>query len=99
VGGCVYRLLKSRFWRTGCGSTNCRSLHFATPDFLWRLVALIKCMRLSLRKGAPVALSGAAWQEIRVRFGRDNKLMVTALPRHPLLLKTRNPNLVIRTEA
>jgi hypothetical protein len=35
-------------------------------------VALIKCVRLSLRKGAFVALFGAAWQEIRVRFGRDD---------------------------
>jgi hypothetical protein len=41
-------------------SVNCRSLHFATPDFLWSLVALMKCMRLSLRKGAHVDLFGAA---------------------------------------
>jgi hypothetical protein len=30
-------------------------------------------MRLSLKKGAHAVLSGAAWQEIRVRFGRDDK--------------------------
>jgi hypothetical protein len=30
-------------------------------------------MRLSLWKGAQAALSSAAWQEIRVRFGRDDK--------------------------
>ena len=30
-------------------------------------------MRPSLRKGAHVVLSSAAWQEIRVRFGRDDK--------------------------
>jgi hypothetical protein len=30
-------------------------------------------MRLSLMKAAHVALSGAAKQEIRVRFGRDDK--------------------------
>jgi hypothetical protein len=30
-------------------------------------------MRPSLRKGAYAALSSAAWQEIRVRFGRDDK--------------------------
>ena len=30
-------------------------------------------MRPSLRKGAHSALSSAAWQEIRVRFGRDDK--------------------------
>jgi hypothetical protein len=30
-------------------------------------------MRPSLRKGAHVALSSAAWQEIRVRSGRDDK--------------------------
>jgi hypothetical protein len=44
-----------------------RSLHYATPDFLWNLVALVHVMRPSLRKGAHVALSSAAWQEIRVR--------------------------------
>jgi hypothetical protein len=37
------------------------------PDFLWSLVALPNFMRLSLLKGAHVALSCAAWQEIRVR--------------------------------
>jgi hypothetical protein len=46
---------------------NSRSLHFATPDFLWNLVALVDFMRPSLRKGAHVVLSSAAWQEIRVR--------------------------------
>jgi hypothetical protein len=29
-------------------------------------------MRPSIRKGAHVVLSSAAWQEIRVRFGRDD---------------------------
>jgi hypothetical protein len=37
------------------------------------LVALMSFMRLSLMKAAHVALSGAAKQEIRVRFGRDDK--------------------------
>ena len=32
-------------------------------------------MRLSLRKGAHAALSSAAWQEIRVRSGRDDKFI------------------------
>ncbi len=32
-------------------------------------------MRLSLRKGAYAVLSGAAWQEIRVRSGRDDKFI------------------------
>jgi len=36
------------------------------PDFLWNLVALANFMRLSLRKGAPAALSKTVWQEIRV---------------------------------
>jgi hypothetical protein len=35
---------------------NSRSLHFATPDFLWNLVALLYFLRPSLRKGAHVAL-------------------------------------------
>jgi hypothetical protein len=32
------------------GEVNCRSLRFATPDFLWTLVALADLMRLSLRE-------------------------------------------------
>ncbi len=51
---------------------NSRSLHYATPDFLLTLVALMYLMRPSLRKGAYAALSSAAWQEIRVRSGRDD---------------------------
>ena len=53
---------------------NCRSLRSAPPDFLWVLVALPNFMRLSLRKGAYAAFSSAAWQEIRVRSGRDDKV-------------------------
>jgi hypothetical protein len=55
------------------GPLNCRSLHCAPPDFLWNLLALVHFMRPSLRKGAHAALSSIAWQEIRVRFGRDDK--------------------------
>ena len=44
-----------------------QSLHYATPDFLWSLVASANFMRLSLLKGAHAASSSAAWQEIRVR--------------------------------
>ena len=44
----------------------------ASPDFLLNLVALIHFMRPSLRKVAHVDLSSAAWQEIRVRSGRDD---------------------------
>jgi hypothetical protein len=51
---------------------NRRSLHSATPDFLLVLVALANFMRLSLLKAAPVAVSSASWQEIRVRSGRDD---------------------------
>ena len=36
------------------------------PDFLLDIVTLIHSMRLSSRKGAHAAFSGAAWQEIRV---------------------------------
>ena len=53
-----------------------RSLHYAAPNFLWMLVALANIMRLSLRKGAPAVLSSAAWQEIRVRSGRDDNSVV-----------------------
>jgi hypothetical protein len=41
---------------------NCRSLHFAPPDFLWNLVALMHFMRLSLterRTRGPVQCSVA----------------------------------------
>ena len=34
-------------------------------------------MRLSLRKGGHVALSSDAWQEIRLRSGRDDKFVFT----------------------
>src|SRR5450755_1478197 len=40
------------------------------------LVALANIMRLSLRKGAHAVLSSAAWQEIRVRSGRDDNSVV-----------------------
>jgi hypothetical protein len=49
-----------------------RSLHYAAPDFLLVLVALADFMRLSLLKAAHAAVSSAAWQEIRVRSGRDD---------------------------
>jgi hypothetical protein len=39
---------------------NRRSLHYATPDFLSNLFALIYFMRLYLRKAAPVVLCTAA---------------------------------------
>ena len=42
------------------------------PDFLLTLAALVYFMRPSLRKGADANLSSAAWQEIRVRSGRDD---------------------------
>jgi hypothetical protein len=60
---------------------NSRSLHFATPDFLWSLVASVSFMRLSARKGAHAVLSSAAWQEIRVRSGRDdNSFVIPTFP-------------------
>jgi hypothetical protein len=46
-------------------ANKCWVPHF--PDFLWRLVALIHSMRLSLTKGAHADLSGTAWQEIGVK--------------------------------
>ena len=57
------------------GKANRRSLHFATPDFLWNLVAPASFMRLSLLKGAHAAVSSAASQEIRVRSGRDDNFV------------------------
>jgi hypothetical protein len=59
---------------------NSRSLHYATPDFLSNLVALAKFMRLSLRKAAHAAMSSAAWQEIRVRSGRDDNSIARKWP-------------------
>jgi hypothetical protein len=64
--------------------TNSRSLHYAPPDFLWNLVASANFMRLSLRRGAFAVLSSAAWQEIRVRSGRDDNLFVIRTFPHPL---------------
>jgi hypothetical protein len=48
-----------------------RSLHCATPDFLFTFVALVYSLRPSLRKGAHGALSSAAWQEIRYALSKD----------------------------
>jgi hypothetical protein len=39
------------------------------------LLALAVFLRLSLTKAAHVAMSSAAWQEIRVRFGRDDNFV------------------------
>ena len=39
---------------------NSRSLHYAPPDFLWRLVALANFMRLSFGKAAYVGVSGGS---------------------------------------
>jgi hypothetical protein len=39
------------------------------------LVALVNFMRLSLTKAAHVVVSSAARQEIRVRSGRDDKVV------------------------
>ena len=41
-------------------------------------------MRLSLKKGAHAAVSSAAWQEIRVRSGRDDKSVEPFTPSRPL---------------
>ena len=50
-----------------------QALHYAPPDFLLGLVAVGKLYPpFPNRKGAYVALSSAAWQEIRVRSGRDD---------------------------
>jgi len=57
------------------GRAKSRTLHYAPPDFLWNLVASVYFMRLSSRKGARAVLSSAAWQEIRVRSGRDDKFL------------------------
>ena len=78
---------------------HCRSLHCAPPDFLWNLMALVRFMRLSLRKGAYAALSNAVWQEIRVRSGRDDKLRRASFLKKLLQLKRRHTNLVIPTGA
>jgi hypothetical protein len=42
------------------GRLNCRSLHYAPPDFLLNLVGTASLMRLSLRKAAHVDPFGAA---------------------------------------
>src|SRR5580698_628146 len=44
-----------------------KALGAPLPDFLWRLMALIHSMRLSLMKGAHADLSSTAWQEIGVK--------------------------------
>src|ERR1700727_2591326 len=46
---------------------NRRSLHYAPPDFLSRVVALFHGMRLSVERAAHVVVAGIARYEIRVR--------------------------------
>jgi hypothetical protein len=77
----------ARFYKVWSGGAEQQSLHCAPPDFLWNLVALLHFMRPSLRKGAYAALSSPAWQEIRVRSGRDDKFMGTLL----FLYRLRSP--------
>src|ERR1700727_2249169 len=48
------------------------------PDFLRRLVAFIRFMRLSLMKGAYADLSSTAWQEIGVKPGFG----LSGIPQH-----------------
>jgi hypothetical protein len=57
----------------GVEKGNCRSLHYAPPDFLLNLVGSASFMRLSLRKAAHAVPSTAAQRKIRVRYGRDDK--------------------------
>jgi hypothetical protein len=63
---------------------NRRSLQYATPDFLLSLVALASFMRLSLTKAAYADMSSAAWQEIRVRSGRDDNTVARKLTDFPV---------------
>jgi hypothetical protein len=50
-----------------------QALHYAPPDFLSRLVALSKFLRLSLTKAAYADLVDFAKQEIRVRSGPNEQ--------------------------
>ena len=58
-----------RHFHEGSAELQIPPLRYAPPDFLWNLVALAHFLRPSLRKGAHAGISGAAWQEIRVRSG------------------------------
>jgi uncharacterized protein YigA (DUF484 family) len=72
---------------------NRRSLHSATPDFLLSLVALAIFMRLSLTKAAHLAMSSAAWQEIRIRSGRDDNFIAGKLTDFPVEVRgTADPS-------
>jgi hypothetical protein len=68
-------LWRGAFSRVVVRERDRRSLHFATLDFLLRLVALAKFMLLSLMKAANDVASCAAWQEIQVRSGRDDNFV------------------------
>jgi hypothetical protein len=45
---------------------NSRFLHFATPDFLFRALALANFLRLPLREAVYVAAGGAALEQLVV---------------------------------
>jgi hypothetical protein len=68
------KTISPKAFDTGKGK---QQVHYATPDFLRRLVASANFMRFSLQKTAHAALSSAAWQEIRVRSGRDDNSFAT----------------------
>jgi hypothetical protein len=54
-------------------------------------VALANLMRLFLKKGAYAALSSTAWQEIRVRSGRDDNFVEGSAFGYPVRLETQTP--------
>jgi hypothetical protein len=66
----------SRLAALSCTGNKCWVPH--GPDFLWRLVALIHSMRLSLMKGAHADPSTTAWQEIGVESGFG----LSGIPQH-----------------
>jgi hypothetical protein len=61
-----------RFWEVwSLGRVHCRSLRFAPPDFLLRLVALANFMRLSLRERRTSNRVQRSVQEIRVGMTKE----------------------------
>ena len=62
--------------RENRGKSHSRSLHYAPPDFLLRLVALANFMRLSLTKAVYADVGECRVAGIRVRSSRDDNFVV-----------------------
>jgi hypothetical protein len=78
------------------GPLNRRSLHYAPPDFLLRVLALIQFMRFPLRETAPVVLASTAsrksgYAPVEMTKGRAVPLSTVVAEQEPFLITLGGP--------